>query len=99
MKLEKDFQSKLIKRLRSEIPDATVFKTDPTQAQGFPDLLVLSHGKFAALEVKRASKSSRRPNQGYYVDKINKEDGFASFISPENEDEVVQQTKSYFKEE
>lgn len=98
-KLERDFQKKLIKELEFEFPGCIVLKNDPTFKQGIPDLVVLNHGRFAFLEVKRAANSSHRPNQNYYIDKTNVEGGYGSFIEPGNKDEVIEDLRSYFEQE
>jgi len=89
-KLESDFQSKLILRLRELVePDGYVIKADfSAYIQGFPDILVIYKGRWAFLECKKSSAASYRPNQEYYVDDLNRL-SFASFIHPGNEDEVI----------
>lgn len=99
MALERDYQRGLVKRLKARYPGAYVMKTDPTQIQGIPDLLVLSHGKYAALEVKRSSRASHRPNQDYYIQQINDDHGFASFVNPDNEEAVLESMDVYFAKE
>lgn len=74
-----------------------MIKTDPTYLQGIPDLLILYRGRYAALEVKNDKNASHRPNQDFYVKKMN-QDGFASFIDPSNMNSVIDQTMAYFKE-
>ena len=87
-KKEKEFQAKLIKELEEEYEGGMIFKMDPEQRQGVPDLLILYKKKWATLECKRSGKASRRPNQEYYVDKMNKM-SFSRFVSPENKEEVL----------
>lgn len=87
-KKEKDFQAKLIKELESKYEGSMIFKMDPEQRQGVPDLLILYKKKWATLECKRSDRASKRPNQRYYVDKMN-EMSFSRFISPENKEEVL----------
>lgn len=86
--LERKFQARLIKRIRKEMPDAVVLKTDPNYIQGFPDLLILRGKHWAALEVKREERAPRRPNQDLYIQKLNRM-SFARFIYPENEEEIM----------
>lgn len=94
--LEKNFQSRLIKKLKKLFVGCIVLKTDPTYIQGLPDLLILYNNKWAALEVKRSSKASVRPNQKYYVKLMNKM-SFARFINPENEKEILDELHKTFK--
>lgn len=86
--LEKHFQAKLIKEIKCKLKGCIVLKTDPTYIQGLPDLLILYKNKWAALEVKKNSKAHHQPNQDYYIQLMNKM-SFASFISPENKEEVL----------
>ena len=93
--LERKFQARLIKRIHKEMPDAVVLKTDPNYIQGFPDLLILRGKHWAALEVKREERASRRPNQDFYIQKLNKM-SFARFIYPENEEEILHEIHTIF---
>lgn len=68
---------------------------DPAYIQGVPDLTVLSNKKWAMLEVKTSEDAVVQPNQGYYVQKLNKM-SFAAFIYPENENEVLDALEFYF---
>ena len=95
-KEERKFQRDLIKQIKEQYPGCMVLKNDPNYIQGVPDLLVLHGNKWAALEVKRTSSSPHRPNQDYYVDKMNKM-SFARFIFPENKKEVLDDLQSTFR--
>lgn len=86
--LENKFKTKLIKEIESRFPGSLIFHLDPTERQGSPDLLVLYKNKWAALEGKKEATASHRPNQDYYVKRMN-EMSFASFIFPENKEEVL----------
>ena len=88
MKKESQFQKELIVKLKDRMPECMVIKQDPNYIQGIPDLLILNGENWAALEVKRSKSASVRPNQKYYVDKMN-DMSKAKFISPENEEEVL----------
>lgn len=95
-KLERDFQAKLIKELKKRFPDCMVMKLDSSYIQGIPDLLILHNSRWACLEVKKSAKASHRPNQNYYVDKMD-EMSFAAFIFPENKEEVLDAMEEAFK--
>lgn len=86
--LEKDYQAKLIAKIKKRFPDSMIMKEDANYKQGIPDLIVLNKNNWAALEVKKSEKASKRPNQEYYVNKMNSM-SFASFIYPENEEDVL----------
>lgn len=94
--LEKDFQANLIKDIKKEFPKSIVLKNDPNYIQGFPDLLILYKDKWAALECKRTSKSHKQPNQDYYINELGKM-SYASFINPENKEEVMNELHKTFR--
>lgn len=94
--LESKFQGDLIRTIKDRWPSAIILKNDPNYIQGMPDLLVLVDNNWAALECKKASNASHRPNQDYYVDVMNKM-SFAAFIFPENEEEVLDALQSTFR--
>lgn len=87
-KLERDFQSRLIKELKQIFEGCIIMKNDSSYIQGIPDLLILYRDKWAALEVKKSKTASHRPNQEYYVELMD-EMSYASFIYPENKEEVL----------
>lgn len=86
--LESTFQKKLKRELRKRFPGCIIMKNDASQIQGIPDLLILYKDRWAMLEVKRSANASKRMNQDYYVERMN-ELSFASFICPENFEEVL----------
>lgn len=86
--LEKDYQAKLIKKIKKRLPDSIIMKEDANYKQGIPDLIILNKNNWAALEVKKDEKAHKQPNQEYYIDKMNSM-SFASFIFPENEEDVL----------
>ena len=93
---ESKFQADLKKELRSMFPGCIVTKLDSGDIQGIPDLLVLYKNKWATLENKRSATASKRPNQEYYVNKMN-EMSFSRFIFPENKQEVLDELRKAFK--
>lgn len=95
-KLERDFQKNLIKELKKIFPGCIVMKTDPTYIQGIPDLLVLFKSKWASLECKKSTTASKRPNQSYYVDLMDKM-SFSRFICPENKEQVLSELQRLFE--
>lgn len=95
-KLERDFQSGLIKELKKMFRGCLVMKLDSSYIQGIPDLLILWRDKWATLECKRAFNSKKRPNQEYYV-KLMDEMSFSRFINPENKEEVLHELQQAFK--
>ena len=93
---ENKFQSDLIKELKKLFPGCIVLKNDPNYIQGIPDLLILYGKRWATLECKKSSDASVRPNQTYYVKRMNKM-SFSRFIFPENKEEVLRELQSACK--
>ena len=94
-KLERTFQAKLIEELKERFPGCIVLKNDANYIQGFPDLTILYKDKWALLECKRQDSASRQPNQPYYI-QMASEMSFASFIFPENKEEVLNDLQQAF---
>lgn len=92
-RLESGFQDKLRDELKELFPGCMIFKMD--QIQGIPDLLILYKNKWASLECKKSANASRRPNQEYYVDLMDRM-SFSSFIYPENKEIVLDELYLYF---
>lgn len=94
-KLERDFQRDLIKELKDIFEGCIVMKNDSSYIQGIPDLIVLFNDRWAALEVKKSRTASHRPNQEYYVDKMD-DMSFARFVYPENKEDVLNELQQTF---
>lgn len=94
--LERDYQKRVITRLKATFPGCIVMKNDAQLKQGIPDLLVLYFNKWAALEVKNSVSAHHQPNQDYNVERMDKM-SYASFIYPENEDEVFKELEEVFR--
>lgn len=87
---ESVYQTDLIRRIETLLPNCFIIKLDPDQYQGIPDLLILFEDKWAMLEVKATASSPAQPNQEYYVELFN-DMSFASFIHPLNEEDVLEE--------
>ena len=96
--LENKFQAKLIKEIKERFPGCVVLKNDSSYLQGVPDLSIFYKDRWAMLEFKQSAKASHRPNQSYYVDKMN-EMSFSRFVFPENKDEVLDELEVLFYSE
>ena len=94
--LERDFQKNLIQELKERFPGCVVMKNDSSYIQGIPDLTVLYRDRWVVLELKRASGSSRRPNQSFYVEKLN-EMSYAAYIHPGNKKRILDEVQRSFK--
>ena len=95
-KLESKFQKELIDKIKQEFPGCVVMKNDAEYIQGIPDLTILHKDKWAALEVKKTATANKRPNQEYYVDKLN-DMSYSRFVYPENKEEVLNELHQLFK--
>lgn len=93
---ESKFQKHVIDKLKDLYPGCVILKNDSSYIQGIPDLIFLYDGFWAALEVKQSKNSSHRPNQDYYISLMD-DMSFASFIFPENEEEVFDDLEQAFK--
>ena len=94
--LERNFQSDLIKELRDRFPGCIVMKNDPNYIQGIPDLIILHGNRWACLELKKSKRAKHRPNQEYYVGRMN-DMSFSRFIYPENKEEVLDELEQAFR--
>lgn len=94
--IESNFQKRLKKEIKEKFPGCIIYKTDPQQIQGSPDLLILYSDKWAALEVKKSATAPHRPNQDYRVEQMNNM-SFASFIYPENKEAVLNDLERLFE--
>ena len=97
-KLERDFQSDLIREIKELFPGCLVMKNDSGYIQGIPDWTVLYKNKWAVLEIKRKENANRQPNQDYYVNKCD-DMSFSRFVYPENVEEVMNELYNFFEGE
>ncbi len=93
---ESEFQKEVKEDLKTMFDGCMVLKTDPTDIQGIPDLLILYRDKWASLECKKSRNAPKRPNQEYYVNKMNHM-SFSRFICPENKEEVLNELRDVFE--
>jgi len=96
MMLERQYQARLIRKLRRFFPGCVILKNDPDYMSGVPDLTILYGPKWGMLEVKGDEDSPEQPNQGYYIRILN-EMSFAAFIHPGNEAEVLRALQLTFE--
>lgn len=84
--MESEFQKGVKKEIKERFPNALILKQNGPQ--GIPDLLILNGNKWVALECKDFKQAHKQPNQDFYIKKLN-EMSYASFIFPENKQEVL----------
>ena len=98
MATEAAYQAKLISKLQTLFPTGFIMKPDPTEYQGIPDILILVNDRWAMLEIKLSATAEVQPNQPYYIEMFNNM-SFASFIYPENEEQVLYELQSALRAE
>jgi hypothetical protein len=96
MTLESKFQADLIDDWNSMFPEDLVLKNDANYLQGIPDILILHEDTWGMLETKRATNSNIRPNQAYYIDKLNRM-SYAAFINPANKERILDELQRAFR--
>lgn len=93
---ENKFQADLIKELKQLFPGCIILKNDANYIQGIPDLTIFYNDRWAVLECKKNRTASHRPNQDYYVKKMD-DMSFARFIYPENKEEIINEIQQAFR--
>lgn len=93
---ESSFQRFLIQKIRLMFDGCIILKNDSSYLQGVPDLLILFENKWAALEIKAAANSPRRPNQKHYVQIMN-DMSYAAFVYPGNEEDILYDLQQTFR--
>lgn len=93
--LESKFQRELKKELSERFDGCIVLNNDANFLQGFPDLTILYHNKWAVLECKQSPDSPYRPNQKFYL-KLLDAMSFARSINPDNKEEVLNELQRAF---
>lgn len=87
MLTESKFQAIVIKELEDMFDGCVILKNDPTYVQGIPDLSIFWNDRWAMLEVKATIFAPYRPNQEWYLNKLDRM-SYATMICPENKEEV-----------
>lgn len=93
---EREYQARLIKKLKRLFPGCVVLKNDANYRPGIPDLIVLYGERWAMLEVKKGPDEARQPNQAYYVEQLDYM-SFAAVIFPENEEDILHALQYAFR--
>lgn len=97
---EKQFRDKQLRPILNTFDECWYFVKEAKSLRGIPDVIGVYKGKFFALEVKKnkseaAKKTGRICLQKYITILIQKAGGFASFIYPENLEEVIDKLKKF----
>jgi len=96
---EGKFKKKFKKDFLAVRPDVVIFEPDASRRRSDPDMLIIDgDGErqiWAALEFKESEDADHQPNQDYRVEKLSKK-GYASFVYPENAEEVFHELEQLF---
>ena len=92
---ESTYQAKLIGKIKKMFPGCIAIKNDARYLQGMLDWTIFYGPYWATLEIKGSIDADERPNQRYYMEKMN-EMSFSAFVYPENEEEVLRDLQLTF---
>lgn len=95
-KLERDYQTGVLDRLRAMFPGCIILKNDEQYQTGIPDWSLFWIGNWAFLEIKRSKDAAVQPLQEYFIEQA-AEMCFGAFIYPENEEEVLDAIQQAFR--
>lgn len=93
--LESNFKRKGLELIRERLSEFDLDFIDVQGARSFPDIIILGPRVWAALEFKRSEEANKQPNQGHHINRLNNK-GYASFIFPENLEEVIHDLEKLF---
>ena len=94
--LESKFKKEAKQRIRERCPnvDLDFVNTKPFN-RSMPDTFVVGPWSWAALEFKRAEGATQQANQDYHIKRLNRK-GYATFVFPENLEEVLNDLERIF---
>ena len=93
-----NFINKFCERTNKKLySDIFVEFADPGRVNGIPDLIIFYKNKHARIETKRSKDASKRLHQEYYINKFKQEGIYSEFLTPENEEEIINGLRRYFK--
>ena len=94
--LESEFKSHTKDRIRERLPNIDLdFIESKTITRSKPDLFIIGFHAWAALEFKRSKNAPKQPNQAYTIERLGVK-GYASFVYPENLEEVLDDLERLF---
>jgi hypothetical protein len=85
--LEKNFQAKVVKKLKT-LKNTWFYKASDRVKNGIPDIIACVDGAFVALELKRAESAKATPLQLHTLEEIGAANGFTWVVHPQNWDLV-----------
>lgn len=96
MTLEKDFQSKIIKWLKSQGCVALKYEQNATTRAGVADIFFCKEGFYGFIEAKKAKNSPLRPGQKEFIMKMS-EWSYGKIVFPENWDETKKELEQLLR--
>lgn len=87
MALEKDFQAKVIRWLKSKGCVVLKYQQNATTRVGVADVFFCKEGFYGFLECKKSKNAPLRPGQKQFIDKMN-EWSYGAIIYPENFEKI-----------
>lgn len=92
--LEADFKTRTLQKLKERVPyDLYIYVSN---TRSYPDTVILGRNNtWAALEFKKSANAARQPNQGRHIGLL-AEMGYASFVYPENSEEILDELERLF---
>lgn len=93
MVLEKDFQAKVIKYLRSKGCFVRKMQQNATTQVGVADVFFCIEGFYGFIECKKSKTAKLRPGQKEFIDKMNSW-SWAKICYPENWEEIRKELDS-----
>ncbi len=92
--LESKFKQRTKQRIKDRFPTLDLDFISGTD-RSMPDTFVLGPWCWAALEFKESEFAAQQPNQDYHIERLNRK-GYASFVFPENVEEVLNDLERVF---
>lgn len=87
MVLEKDFQAKILRWLKSQGCVTLKYEANATTKAGVADIFFCKEGFYGFLECKKSKNAKKRPGQQAFIDKM-AEWSYGAFVYPENWEEI-----------
>lgn len=95
MLLESKFKKDTIRRISRKFSKLDLDFIDTSMYRSVPDTFIIAPYVWAALEFKRSEDAPQRPNQNHHIERLNRK-GYASFVFPENVEEVLNDLEVLF---
>lgn len=94
--LEKDFQAKIVKWLRSQHCVVLKYQQNATTRAALPDIFFVKEGFWGAIEVKKSKTAKYRPGQKETIQKLD-EMSWCKAVYPENWPEIQKELEEILR--